>query len=47
MCYSFKTWSKNEKGADILLSRHNPERWEKFEQALRDTFEQIKNMEIR
>ncbi len=37
MGYTFKSWSIKEPGLDLLLSRHNPDRWERFEEELYNT----------
>jgi hypothetical protein len=32
---------------DILLQKDNPERWTKFEQAMRDVYAEIKDIELK
>ncbi len=46
-CYTYKTWSRHHKGLDILLQKDNPNRWEKFEQAMREVYDQVKDIEIK
>ncbi len=45
--YTFKTWSRSQPSMDIHLDKDNPNRWEKFEQALRDTFVRLDNIEYK
>lgn len=47
LCYTYKTWSRHHKGMDILLQKDNPERWTKFEQAMRDVYAEIKDIELK
>ena len=45
--YTFKTWTRSQPSMDIHLDKDNPNRWEKFEQALRETFDRINKIEVR
>ena len=47
MCYTYKTWSRHHKGMDILLQKDNPNRWAKFEEAMREVYSQIKDIEVK
>ena len=43
MGYVFKSWSAEHRGLDYNLSRYNPNRWEKLEEAIYKTRERIEN----
>lgn len=45
--YTFKTWTRSQPSMDVHLDKDNPNRWEKFEQALRDTYDRINNIEVK
>ncbi len=47
LCYTYKTWSRHHKGMDILLQKDNPDRWTKFEEAMREVYAEIKDIEIK
>ncbi len=47
LCYTYKTWSRHHKGMDVLLQKDNPDRWVKFEQAMREVYDQIKDIEVK
>lgn len=47
MGYTFKSWSKAERGLDFFLNPRNPERWTKFEAAMREIHDKIKDIEIK
>ena len=47
MGYTFKSWGRKERGLDFYLNPRNPERWTKFEAAMREIHDKIKNIEIK
>ncbi len=44
--YTYKTWRQSEPGMDIHLAADNPQRWTRYEEALRETYDRIKDIEI-
>ena len=45
--YTFKTWTISQSAMDIHLDKDDLNRWEKFEQVLRETFDRIKGIEVK
>lgn len=45
--YTYKTWNIAEPGMDLHLSRNNPERWNKYEEACRKVLNEIKDIEVK
>ena len=47
MGYTYKSWSDASIGLDLFLDKNNPDRWIKFEEAMRETYEKVKDIEIK
>ena len=47
MGYTFKSWNKKQPGLDFHLHRSNPNRWNKFENAMREIYDKIKDIDLK
>ena len=45
--YTYKSWSHASVGLDLFLDKNNPDRWTRFEEAMRETYNKIKDIEIK
>lgn len=46
-CYTYKSWGPDHRSMDYYLGKNCPERWEKFEAALIETYNKIKDIEVK
>ena len=44
--YTYKSWSYSSRGLDFYLSDENPNRWNRFEEAAKKVFDEIKDIKI-